>query len=295
MSSVPPAGPVEPTIPSDSEDQASPADLAVGAFSSTPPWLVDPAEMPWRAGIDELRSATARTVPDLIRARRLPPGRRVLGVAYHLARALGGWYLLDRRRARRAGRPSPVAGRSVAPPAPGLSNAGADLHKAGADPLVRGRALSAGAGGGVPAAARPGSARAVRHGAGGRRGGPGPAARGGVHLLRQPAARRRIDSPGARRPAANGRGGGGKGAAPRRGLLRSHRPGGHELAGALPDRSHTGGGAGQSAGPGGAVRRDHRGGAGLPSGGRQHARRGPGSGRHRPALGSRSPTSSPIW
>ncbi len=106
MSSVPPAGPVEPTIPSDSEDQASPADLAVGAFSSTPPWLVDPAEMPWRAGIDELRSATAHTVPDLIRARRLPPGRRVLGVTYHLAQALGGWYLLDRRRARRAGQPA---------------------------------------------------------------------------------------------------------------------------------------------------------------------------------------------
>ncbi len=106
MSSVPPAGPVEPTIPSDSEHQGSPADLAIGAFSSTPPWLVDPAEMPWRAGIDELRSATARTVPDLIAARRVPPGRRVLGVAYHLARALGGWYLLDRRQARRAGRPA---------------------------------------------------------------------------------------------------------------------------------------------------------------------------------------------
>jgi ubiquinone biosynthesis protein len=105
MSSVPHADPVEPHIPNDSEEQGSPADLAIGAFSSTPPWLVDPAEMPWRGGIDELRSATADTVPELIRARRVPPGRRVLGVAYHLTRALGGWYLLDRRRARRAGYP----------------------------------------------------------------------------------------------------------------------------------------------------------------------------------------------
>jgi ubiquinone biosynthesis protein len=83
----------------------SPADLSVGAFSSTPPWLVDPAQMQWRAGADALRAATARQVPALLKRRRIPPGGRVLRVAVELGWSLAGWYLLDRRRARKAGFP----------------------------------------------------------------------------------------------------------------------------------------------------------------------------------------------
>ena len=83
----------------------SPADLSVGAFSSEPPWLVVPDALEWRAGADARRAATAGQVPDLLRRRRLPPGRRVVTTAVELGRALGGWYLVDRRRARRQGRP----------------------------------------------------------------------------------------------------------------------------------------------------------------------------------------------
>jgi len=83
----------------------SPADLSVGAFSSNPPWLIDLAELRWRPGAAALRASTARQVPDLVRKRRLPPGRRVLRVGTELGRAIGGWYLVERRRGRRQDRP----------------------------------------------------------------------------------------------------------------------------------------------------------------------------------------------
>jgi ubiquinone biosynthesis protein len=82
-----------------------PADLAVGAFSAEPPWLVDPDAMVWRAGMVERRRTTQAQVPGLLRRRRRPPGGRVVTVAVHLLRALAGWYLLDRRRAKREGQP----------------------------------------------------------------------------------------------------------------------------------------------------------------------------------------------
>ena len=83
----------------------TPADLSVGAFSATPPWLVDPAKMRWRDGTAALRASTARQVPQLLRRRRLPPGGRVLRVGALLAQALGSWYLFDRRTARNLERP----------------------------------------------------------------------------------------------------------------------------------------------------------------------------------------------
>jgi ubiquinone biosynthesis protein len=83
----------------------SPADLSVGAFSNDPPWLVDLAKLRWRAGVGALRSTTAAQVPYLLRKRRFPPGRRVVRVGFELVRALGGWYLFERREGRRQGRP----------------------------------------------------------------------------------------------------------------------------------------------------------------------------------------------
>lgn len=83
----------------------SPADLAVGGFSANPPWLIDPDGLEWRSGCDALRERTAAQVPQLLRRRLLPPGRRVLEVGWKLGTALGGWYLIDRRRARRSGKP----------------------------------------------------------------------------------------------------------------------------------------------------------------------------------------------
>ncbi|MBV9659765.1 MAG: AarF/ABC1/UbiB kinase family protein [Acidimicrobiales bacterium] len=61
--------------------------------------------MVWRPGVGSLRSATQAQVPHLLRRRRTPPGGRVFRVVTDLLWALGGWYLLDRRRARREGRP----------------------------------------------------------------------------------------------------------------------------------------------------------------------------------------------
>ena len=84
---------------------APPADHSVGGFSSEPPWLIDPEKLTWRVGCDALRERTAAQVPSLLRRRLLPPGRRVVRVGTKLGWALAGWYLLDRRRARREGRP----------------------------------------------------------------------------------------------------------------------------------------------------------------------------------------------
>ncbi len=82
-----------------------PDDLAVGAFSAQGPWLVEPDKLQWREGASERRRATQAQVPGLLRRRGLPPGGRVLTVAWELVGALSGWYLFDRRAARRQGRP----------------------------------------------------------------------------------------------------------------------------------------------------------------------------------------------
>jgi ubiquinone biosynthesis protein len=83
----------------------SPADLSVGSFSNTPPWLVDPDHLPWRTGVAAQRATTAAQVPRLLQRQRLPPGRRVIRVAAELIRAVGAWYLIERRQGRRLGRP----------------------------------------------------------------------------------------------------------------------------------------------------------------------------------------------
>ena len=81
-----------------------PADLAVGAFSSSAPWVVDPAAMSWRTGIDDLRRRTGAEAPRLTRPRRLPPGLRVFRVSALLGRALVAWYLHDRAKGTAASR-----------------------------------------------------------------------------------------------------------------------------------------------------------------------------------------------
>ncbi len=90
----------EPVSPTE-----APADLAVGAFSEAPPWLVVPGELSWRHRLDQLRASTAAEVPRLLRRQRIPPVRRLVVVCVRLGIAVGGWYLIDRWRGRRAGRP----------------------------------------------------------------------------------------------------------------------------------------------------------------------------------------------
>lgn len=83
---------------------AGPSDLDVGAFSDHPPWEVVPERLAWRAGTDELRRRTRAQVPELLRRRRVPPGRRTLRVVTRMGFALGAWYLTERRRSREESR-----------------------------------------------------------------------------------------------------------------------------------------------------------------------------------------------
>jgi len=90
------AGPPTPSAGS----PEPPADLAIGAFSDDPPWIVVPDAMRWRDAVPTIRWITQAQLPDLIRPRRLPRGGRVFTVTWHLGRALVPWYVLDRRKDR---------------------------------------------------------------------------------------------------------------------------------------------------------------------------------------------------
>jgi ubiquinone biosynthesis protein len=84
----------------------APPDLQVWAFSDHGPWVLDAEQMSWRAGVGALREGSSAQVPLLIRRRRLPPGLRVVSTGVRLGRAVVGWYLIDRRAARRHRDPS---------------------------------------------------------------------------------------------------------------------------------------------------------------------------------------------
>jgi len=87
-----------------SEAGPEPADLAIGSFSSTPPWIVDPPAMPWRRPVEAVRWVVRREVPELTRPRRLPAGPRVFRVARHLGLALAEWAVTGRRAGGSASR-----------------------------------------------------------------------------------------------------------------------------------------------------------------------------------------------
>jgi ubiquinone biosynthesis protein len=76
---------------------ASP-DTALGAFSDSGPWNIDPDELAWRPGLAGIRARLAASLPRLTRRRTLPPGRRLGTTVWHLGGALGLWYLRERRR-----------------------------------------------------------------------------------------------------------------------------------------------------------------------------------------------------
>jgi ubiquinone biosynthesis protein len=82
-----------------------PSDLKIGAFSNTPPWEIEPEQLAWRDGIEELRRRTSAEVPSLLRRQRLPPGGRVVTVGAVLGASLAGWYAIERRRSRRESQP----------------------------------------------------------------------------------------------------------------------------------------------------------------------------------------------
>ncbi|HEY6531609.1 MAG TPA: AarF/UbiB family protein [Acidimicrobiales bacterium] len=81
-----------------------PADLAFGAFSDEPPWIVDPAAMPWRDPVDQIRWLVRHDLPELIRPRRLPRSRRVFTVVRRLGTAVGLWAWRGRGKERSVSR-----------------------------------------------------------------------------------------------------------------------------------------------------------------------------------------------
>ena len=95
-----PATDGQPTPP----DDGRPADLEIGAFSDHAPWLVDPDAMSWRRAVPAMRQVVRRSLPELTRPQRVPPGLRVVRVAGHLGAAVGGWALADRRKDQSASR-----------------------------------------------------------------------------------------------------------------------------------------------------------------------------------------------
>ena len=87
-----------PTAASDAVPTAAPADLAWGAFSDTPPWVLDEQAITWASSVPPLRDAARREVPVLTEPSRLPRGARVVRIAGRLGFAIGGWAVAKRTK-----------------------------------------------------------------------------------------------------------------------------------------------------------------------------------------------------
>ncbi|MCB0994840.1 MAG: AarF/ABC1/UbiB kinase family protein [Acidimicrobiales bacterium] len=85
---------------------APPADLAHGAFSDTPPWILSTTDLHRLADVEQLRRAEEARIPALLRPRRLPPGARVARVVREIGGAVAMWRIREGRSQgseRRAG------------------------------------------------------------------------------------------------------------------------------------------------------------------------------------------------
>ena len=79
---------------------SDPPDLVIGSFSSEPPWIVEPASMPWREVVDSIRWLTKHDLPELTSARRLPDVKRAVTVVADFGTAIGLWWLTGRRKGK---------------------------------------------------------------------------------------------------------------------------------------------------------------------------------------------------
>ena len=77
---------------------SGPPDLAIGSFSNDPPWIVEPASMPWREVVDSIRWLTKHDLPELTSARRLPDVKRAVTVVADFGSAIGMWWATGRRK-----------------------------------------------------------------------------------------------------------------------------------------------------------------------------------------------------
>ncbi len=75
-----------------------PDDYDVGAFSDTPPWIVDRDELTWLPPLALARRLVREEIPRLTRPSRLPPAHRVTKVVRHLGWAVGRWFIGARRK-----------------------------------------------------------------------------------------------------------------------------------------------------------------------------------------------------
>ncbi len=94
--STPPVAPDSAT----SEAASGPADLVIGSFSNNPPWIVEPASMPWREVVDSIRWLTKHDLPELTSARRLPDVKRAVTVVADFGSAIGMWWATGRRKGK---------------------------------------------------------------------------------------------------------------------------------------------------------------------------------------------------
>lgn len=72
-------------------------DRSWGAFSETPPWSLDRDDIGWLTVATTLRRNAHGEVPELTRARKTPPGSRVVTVVGRLAGAIVPWFVTKRR------------------------------------------------------------------------------------------------------------------------------------------------------------------------------------------------------
>jgi len=73
------------------------AELARWAFGPDGPWVLDPAAIRWREGLEAVRAKEQASVPELTRPRLVPPIGRFASAATKVGGALLAWRLRERR------------------------------------------------------------------------------------------------------------------------------------------------------------------------------------------------------
>src|SRR3954454_10344823 len=77
-------------------------DTGWGAFRDTGPWVLDRESLQWYPVAGLLRQAAKAGVPALTRARRVPPGVRVVTVASRLIGAISPWWIRKKKHRYRS-------------------------------------------------------------------------------------------------------------------------------------------------------------------------------------------------
>lgn len=79
-------------------------DTQAWSFTEKGPWVLDPDNIAWRKGLDELRAHTRRESARLARPPDLPPAGRMARTGAELGSAIAAWRLLDKPKGGSASR-----------------------------------------------------------------------------------------------------------------------------------------------------------------------------------------------